>query len=243
MSDAVEARACRALCAASAACVFAALAVMFAEILLTALPDGERKALSAAQWFALYARNPFMGMRNMGLINIIATTVMLPVFSCLYLLHRKELPALALVALVVSLSGYAVFMADNAAFPMLELSRQYAQADEAGRASLEAAASALLAKGASHTSGTFPGFFLSELAGILWCVVMIRGSVFGRRIGVVGIVSFASLLAFDILSSFVPSAFMLSMIPALSGGVLALVWYGMTGVRLAALSKDHAGYL
>jgi len=50
-------------------------------------------------------------------------------------------------------------------------------------------------------------------------------------------VSFANLLVFEVLSSFVPSAFMVSMIPALAGGVLALAWYGMTGVRFVALSR------
>lgn len=225
------------LCGVCALCVFVALAVMCAEIVLTAFPDGTRKVLSVSGWFELYERNPLMGMRNMGLINIIASTAMLPVFCGLFAIHRKAFPAGALVALVAAIAGYAVFMADNCALPMLELSRQYGTADQAGRTSLEAAARALLSKGASHTPGTFPGFFLSELAGILWCVLMIRGRVFGRRIGVVGIVSFTNLLVFEVLSSFVASTFMVSMIPALAGGVLALAWYGMTGVRFVALSR------
>jgi NADH:ubiquinone oxidoreductase subunit 4 (subunit M) len=116
-----------------AVCIFIAVLVMVTEIFLTALPDGARTILTITAWFDLFNRNWFMGMRNLGLINVIATTLMIPVFFSIFGLHRKENSAFAGLSLIIFIASYAIFMADNTSFPMLELSRKYVLADLEGK--------------------------------------------------------------------------------------------------------------
>ena len=78
--------------------------------------------------------------------------------------------------MIISFLGIAVFYATNRAFPMLELSNQYAAAGtDAQRAMLEVAGQSILSVGQSHTPGTFLGFSLMEAAGIMMSIVMLLG--------------------------------------------------------------------
>ncbi|HAG09107.1 MAG TPA: hypothetical protein DCK87_06080 [Desulfotomaculum sp.] len=220
-----------------AVCAFLVLLVMVTEMFLTALPDGARTPLTITGWFDLFNRNWFMGMRNLGLINIIATTLMIPVFFSIFGLHRKENSAFAGLSLIIFMAGYAIFMADNTSFPMLELSRKYAIADLESKRILLAAGESLLAKGSSHTPGTFPGFFLAEAAGILFCIVMLQGKVFSKATGIVGIIAFGFMFLFEVSSSFIHALYDISIVFAMMGGILTFVWYVMIGLRLLKVSR------
>lgn len=80
----------------AAVAAFIALFAMLAEIFLTALPDGARVIHGMGELFEMYNRNWFMAMRYMGLINIIASSLMVPVFFALYGLHREKMQVLPL---------------------------------------------------------------------------------------------------------------------------------------------------
>ncbi len=225
-----------------AVCAIAALAVMVAEILLTAVPGGSKATVDTSTitgWFDLFAQNRFMAMRNLGLINIIATTLTIPVFLSLFGLHRKENSAFAGLSLILFLAAYVIFMADNSAFPMLALSKKYLAAGSEGqRVMLKAAGEALIARGSSHTPGTFPGFFLSELANIFICIVILKGKVFNNITGWMGIIAFGFLLIFETVSSFFPALFAAAMIFAMIGGIAALAWYVMLARGFLKASKS-----
>jgi hypothetical protein len=218
--------------------VFLALFTMLTEILLTALPDGARVEQGISELFEMYNRNWFMAMRYMGLINIIATSLMVPVFFALYGLHREKLQVFATFSLIVSLLSYAVFMADNVSFPFMALAEKYALAvNEIERNQLLAAGEALFAKGASHTPGTFPGFFIGQMAGILFSIVILKVGILKKAVGIIGLLAFSFLLIFEVISSFVASLYNEAMIFAMIGGPLALVWYAMIGLGLLKQSK------
>jgi hypothetical protein len=219
--------------------VFIAVLAMLTEIFLTALPDGNRAELTVKQLFDLYNRNWFMAMRYMGLINIIASTLMLPVFFSLYGLYRHHLKAFAFFSLMLSFVGYAIFMADNTSFAYLELADRYFNAIfDTDRAILLAAGEALIAKGASHTPGTFPGFLIGEIAGILFSIIILMGGVLKKSTGIIGIIGLSFLLIFEVISSFVGSLFYEAMIFAMIGGIMTLVWYVLIGLGLLKNSRD-----
>jgi hypothetical protein len=206
---------------------------MITEILLTALPDGARDLSTLPELFAMYERNWFMAMRYMGFINIIATTLMIPVFYSLYGLHREKHNVYAGLILLLYIAGYAIFMADNSSFALLELSRKYELASsESIKSSLLSAGEALFAKGASHTPGTFPGFFIGELTSILFCVIMLNAKVFRRITAILGLIGFLFLFIFEVCSSFILSLYNTSMIFAMFGGISTIIWYIMVGLRL-----------
>ncbi len=222
-----------------AICVFSATLVMITEILLTALPDGARVSLTIPELLEMYERNWFMAMRYMGLINIIATTLMIPVFFSLYGLHREKYSVYAGLILLIYIAGYAIFMADNSSFALLEISRKYELASSENiKYSLISAGEALFAKGASHTPGTFPGFFIGELTSILFCIIMLNGKIFRRITAIIGLIGFSFLFVFEVCSSFIPSLFYISMIFAMLGGVSVIIWYIMVGFKLVILQKS-----
>lgn len=222
-----------------AICAFSALLVMLTEMFLTMLPDGAREIRTISELFEMYNRNWFMAMRYMGLINIIATTLMIPVFYSIYGVHREKYHAYAGIIFFTYIAGYAIFMADNSSFGLLHLSNKYELAEsESLKSSLLAAGEALFAKGASHTPGTFPGFFIGELTSILFCVLMLNGKVFNRLTAIIGLIGFSFLFIFELCSSFIPLLYDSSMVLAMIGGTATLVWYVLVGLRLFKVSKS-----
>ena len=161
------------------------------EIGITFLPGGNTPYETVFDWFTLFQNNWFMGLRNLGLLNILFYALDIPIFFALYGAHRKASQTLAALAMIISFIGVAVFYATNRAFAMLDLSNQYALATtEAQRAVLAAAGQAMLSVGQSHTPGTFIAFFLSEFAGLLISVVMLRDKLFSKANAYVGILGF-----------------------------------------------------
>jgi hypothetical protein len=217
-----------------------ALLILFTallEILITFLPGGYASADTVVDWFDLLHDNPFLGLRNLGLLNIVMTALSIPMFFALCMTYRRVNPNYSTLAMIISFIGVAVFYATNRAFPMLYLSIQYATAStDSQRAVLEAAGQALLAVGQSHTPGTFIGFCLAEIAGILISFVMLRGGIFSKLNAYAGVLGFGMLLVYEICQSFVPAALGFVLIFAMIGGLLNLVWYGLIAKRLFQLA-------
>jgi hypothetical protein len=211
------------------------------EIAISFLPGGERispELITVSDWFAHFQVNPLMELRNLGLINIFLNAFSILIFFTLYVAHRRAKPGLAALSMIVAFTGAAVFFATNRSFAMFALSNQYAAAaGEAQRAALIAAGESMLAVGQSHTPGTFLAFALSEIASILMAIAMLRGKVFSRATAIVGMLGFALLFIFEILSSFVPALFDAAMLFAMGGGLLSLAWYILVARRLFQLAK------
>lgn len=213
-----------------------------AEIAITFLPGGYTSTETVAGWFGLLQDNWFLGLRNLGLLNIVMVAFGIPLYLALYAAHRNVSPASAALAMIISYMGVAVFYATNRAFPMLALSNSYAAAStEAQRTLIASAGQAMLAVGQSHSPGTFVGFFLSEIAGILISVVMLRGKVFSPRTAYTGMIGFGMLFVYEILASFAPQAQEATLIPALLGGVASTIWYILIARRLLQLRMEEPG--
>ena len=209
------------------------------EILITFLPGGNTVQETVQDWFMLFQQNWFMGLRDLGLLNIMLDALALLIFFALYFAHRESpyRPHAAL-AVIISFLGIGVFLATNRAFPMLALSWQYAAATtDSQRAVLEAAGQSMLSVGQSHTPGTFLGFFLIELAGVFISFVMLNSRVFGKAAAYSGMFGFGMLLVFEFFSSFVAGLSVVAMGLAMFGGILSMVWYIMIARRLFQLGK------
>ena len=209
------------------------------EILITFLPGGNVVSNTVYDWFALFERNPFMGLRNLGLLNIFFTALGIPTFFALYGAHRRVDQTTAALAMIISLCGAAVFFATNRAFAMLDISNQYwLAADEMQRSMLASAGQAMLSVGQSHTPGTFIAFFLVEFAGLLMSMVMFNGKIFGKLNAIIGILSFTLMLVFEFCTSFVPALHTVATISVMLGGTLSIVWGILTGLKLYKLAQS-----
>lgn len=210
------------------------------EILITFLPGGYATADTVTGWFALLQANPFLGLRNLGLLNIIMTALGIPMMLAIFWAHRTQSPSSASLAMICSLIGVAVFYATNRAFPMYELSLRYAAAaDSLQRSMLEAAGQAMLSVGQSHTPGTFLAFFFSEVGGILMGVVMLRGGLFNRAAALTGLIGYSFLLIYEVLASFLPATHNPALIIAMIGGLANTAWYILVAVRLFKLGQNR----
>jgi hypothetical protein len=215
---------------------FITVLVMVLEMVITLLPAGsigEVGVMTVESWFALFHESWFMGLRNLGLMNLFSLFFTIPVFTALYWIHRKGHGAFAALAAILYFIGIAIYLAGNTAFSMLALSHGYqAAAIEAERTMILAAGRAMLARGESHTAGTFLGFFFMEGAGIVISGVMLRSRIFGRVAGWAGIVGYLFLLLYDIFSSFVPALSQGAMLLVLIGGPLSMLWSVLIGIKL-----------
>jgi hypothetical protein len=216
-----------------------AVLVGLAEILITFLPGGNVALETVPDWFRLLQENPFMGLRDLGLLNILLNTLAILIFFALFAAHRHspDQPYAALAALVAML-GVAVFFATNRAFAMWDLSGRYAAAGtDAGRAAVEAAGLSLLSVGRSHSPGTFAAFFLTEAAGLMMAAVMLHSGIFSKATAIAGLIGFGMLLLFEVASSFVLGLGAVTMILAVVGGLSSMVWYLLSARRLFQLAR------
>jgi hypothetical protein len=216
-----------------------AVLVGLAEMLITFLPGGKVSPETVRDWFVLFQEHGFMGLRDLGLLNILLNTLAILIFFALWAAHRQspDRPYAALAALIAML-GVAVFYATNRAFATWDLSNRYAAAtSEAQRAAIEAAGLAMLAVGRSHTPGTFLGFFLLEAAGVMMAAVMLHSGIFSKATAVAGLLGFGMLALFEIISSFVLGLGNVTMLLAMLGGLSAMVWYILIAARLFRLES------
>src|SRR5512140_2570807 len=75
-----------------------------AEIIITFLPGEYASADTVSDWFTLLQNNWFLGLRNLGLLNIVMTLLGIPMFLALYSSLRdvhQPYPALALILSLV----------------------------------------------------------------------------------------------------------------------------------------------
>lgn len=212
------------------------------EMDITFLPGGNTVKKTVFDWFTLFQNNRFMGLRDLGLLNILFYALDIPIFFALFGAHRKNSQTLAALAVIVSFIGVAVFYATNRAFAMLDISNQYALATtEAQRSILAAAGQAMFAVGQSHTPGTFIAFFLSETSSLLISVVMLRGKIFSKANATVGFLGFTFMLLFEVCASFVPALQGKAMILAMLGGILSLAWEIPVALKLFHLALNTKG--
>jgi hypothetical protein len=216
-----------------------AVLVALTDIGLTFLPAGAEQpgTMTAIDWFKLFQENWFFGLRNLGLLpNILTLILLIPLFLALCAAHRQINRAYAVLALILSLVGTAIYLANNAACPMWALSAKYASATtETQRTLLAAAGEAILARGEDFTPGAFSGFLLVELATLTISLVMLRGGVFSKGTAYAGILGGLFLTIFTVWSTFIPVLFEAAMILAMLGGLSSIAWYILTARRLFQL--------
>ncbi|MDF2841171.1 MAG: conserved rane protein of unknown function [Clostridia bacterium] len=211
----------------------------FIEVVVTFLPGGSVVPQTVIEWYMLLQGNWFMGLRNLGLLNIIMFSLGILMYFALYVVHSSVDKERAAVALIIILIGTTIFFSTNRAFAMLELSHQYIQAGtESQKIVIEAAGKAMLAVGRSHSPGTFIGFAFGELAGITMSIVMLRNKIFGKKNALVGIIGFTSLLIFECWSLFTSNITGIPMIFALLGAVLNITWLMLLGLRFFKLARN-----
>jgi len=232
-------RAWRSMYVIGAIAAILALLGTIADIVIASIPGWQTSTVptSIVGWFAQFQANPLLGLRNLDLLNIVISVIAVPMYVALYGVHRRVSQGLAALALVVVTLGTSVFVAGNAALPMLGLSRQFLLATtDSQRLALQGAAQAILATGAHGSMGAFAGFFLSSMGTVLMAVAMLEGGVFGRLASWTGIVGMSLLLVYVVGTAFALAPTGVLMIVAMPGGLMMIAWYVMVARKLFRLA-------
>ncbi len=232
-------RAWRSMYVIGAIAAILALLGTIADIVITSIPGWQTSTVptSIVGWFEQFQANPLLGLRNLDLLNVVISAITVPMYVALYGVHRRVSQGLAALALVVVTLGTSVFIAGNAALPMLGLSRQFALATtDSQHLALQGAAQAILAKGAHGSMGAFSGFFLSSMGTLLMAVAMLEGGVFGRLVSWTGIVGMSLLLVYVVGTAFALAPTGLLVIVAMPGGLMMIAWYVMVARKLFRLA-------
>jgi hypothetical protein len=214
-----------------------AVVLTLAEIGISFLPGVARasQVTTVVEWFTLFQNNWFLGLRNLGLLNIIGTALLAPTFLAIYFALRRDNEAYGAFGAILYFLGVAIYLASSRAFPMLSLSSQYASATtDAQRSVLIAAGQAMLAEGQSRA-----GIPLIEFAGLVISVVMLRGKVFSKATACAGILGNMLLIVVEITLSFVGKLPGAGMVIAIGAGLSMMTWYLLVGRRLLQLGAPQ----
>lgn len=213
---------------------FLAFLLTLADIIFGSMSSGNLSELpqTALERFSEFQQNSLLGLYHLDLLNVIITIIMVPLYFALFAVHRKHSFPYASIALVIAFIGTTVFISTNTALPMLELSNKYFSGDETQKILIAAAGESLIARGEHGSPGVFIGFTLSTLSSILMSFVMLNGKVFRKVVSYFGIIGNILLLSYVLLVTFVPSIENIAVAIAAPGGLAALVWLFMVGIKL-----------
>jgi hypothetical protein len=207
-----------------------------AEVLIGFLPGVARltqRTVTVIDWFTLFHNHWFLGLRNLGLLNIIAAALLAPTFLAIYSALRRDNEAYGAFGTILFFVGITVYIASNRAFAMLSLSGQNASATtDAQRSLYIAAGQAMLAEGQTRA-----GIPLIEFASLVISVVMLRGKVFSKAAAYAGILGNALLMVFEAILAFVPAFLNVGLVIAGGGGLSIMIWYLLVGRRLLQLGR------
>ena len=184
----------------------------------------ENSTIPVVEWFELLQTLPIIALSNLGLINIITQVLGIPIYLALFNAHRRVNPGFAALSAILFFMGTAIYISSNTVFSMLALSRQYLVAVDAQKVLLEAAGRAALAHGADLTPGTYMGFLFTQTAGLIMALVILRGGIFSKLTGWVGLLGFSCMLIFFSLAAFAPAQFATAMLIAIPGGLLLIAY-------------------
>jgi hypothetical protein len=182
-------------------------------------------------YFALFQRNPVLGLLDLDLLLSVDYLAMLPLYLALYVLVRRRASSLAAIALVLGLFSVLLFLVSReATFSMWQLSVQHqAAGSDAERAALVASGQMLLTV---YNGGTFGlSYVLGAASTLLFSGALWRSRVLGRAAGVVGVVTGLTML---VPPNTGPVGLVLAMLSLIPTAVwLVLVARGLLRVRKA----------
>jgi hypothetical protein len=219
-----------------------AVVFFFADIII--FVGGGAQPASAGEWFSLLQRDRVGGLLHLLFPDLLGLILLAPLVLSLYAVLRHTHAAYAALSAMLAFLGVALVLAANSNYALLYLGERYAAASsEAQRALFLAAAESALAQSTWGTGPLVAGALL-EGALTLFSCLMLCDTVFGKRIGWLGIVAhgldLAHAVAFLLLVPLVNTGTAVAVgTPLLAiGGTFQFFWYTLVGVRLLQLARQ-----
>ena len=194
---------------------------------------------SAAEWFSLLDENPLVGLSFLAVFDLVNYILLGLMFLALALVLARQFSKAAWGALLIGLAGIVVGFIANNAFPMLSLSKQYTAASSAEQIVLNVAGEVLLTRGGA--SGSYQGLmmtislFLIATAGLMFSILMLRGSQFRRVTAIFGFLASGLDLLYCATVLFLPT---LAIILIAAAGLCYMIWHILIGLKLLKIKES-----
>lgn len=161
----------------------------------------------AAGWFTLFQNNRFVGLVDLGILELYGLVFFVPILLALHAALRRNGESSMAIATTLALIGTAANFATSKLFTLLTLSDLFAAATSvAQKAQFLAAGQAALAVGAmGGIGGSVEGGVPFAIGGLLISVVMLRSNILGRAVGYVGLAANGTGLAMFINAAVRPA--------------------------------------
>ncbi len=176
--------------------------------------------VTAVDRFSELKDSTFIGLYHLDFLKMINSFIMIPVYFSLYAIHRRSYMPYITFAILLALFGTMIFIINNPALPMLELSHKFHNTMDVNEKIYYAAAGeAVLSEG---STGSF-GYILVPFGNIFISVVMLKSKIFRELIGYFGLIGNILILLYVIFDT---------VIIAVPGGLLYLMWILLIGLKL-----------
>ncbi len=137
-------------------------------------------------FFNLFQTSWLRGLLSLDLIYVVINTLLVLLYVVLYFILKRTSEWAITIALILGLVGIAAYFSSNTSFQMLSLSNQYAAATtDLQRSIYVGAGEALLATYAGTAFNVY--YILNAIALILFSIVMLKSSIFGRTTAFLGL--------------------------------------------------------
>jgi hypothetical protein len=178
------------------------------------------------------------GLLRLDILTVFVMPLYYLIFYSIYLAIKKENQELDLFSLIMVYAGLTLFLSTTSIFSYLSLSDKYILAtSEIEKSRIIAAGEAVLSKDMWHGTSAFIGGILLQTGGVLFSISMIRGKVFNKITGYVGVLIFGLDLIHILIAAVLPKVSTIIMVIA---GTFYLLWFPLVGFRLFKLSRTES---
>jgi hypothetical protein len=213
-----------------------ALIYVLAAVIFMPTMNGEEAPATVIEWFTLFRSEPLTGLFYLGLADIIIVILFVPVALALWSALWSVSKTWTTIAMPLAFIGAAVYLATNTALSMHSLSSDYAAATAGDQqAAILAAGQAIIS--ISRGTGGSVGLSLVWLASLIFSILMLRSTLFGKVIAWIGIVGFLLLVPSFLFAGYTygesaGAGAVLALVTSLGGGLLSFVWFILVGWKL-----------
>jgi hypothetical protein len=178
------------------------------------------------------------GHLRLDILTVFVMPLYYLIFYSIYLAIKKENQESDLFSLIMVYAGLTLFLSTTSIFSYLSLSDKYILAtSEIEKSRIIAAGEAVLSKDMWHGTSAFIGGILLQTGGVLFSISMIRGKVFNKITGYVGVLIFGLDLIHILIAAVLPKVSTIIMVIA---GTFYLLWFPLVGFRLFKLSRTES---
>ncbi|HOO34359.1 MAG TPA: hypothetical protein PK466_13515 [Thermotogota bacterium] len=187
--------------------------------------------------FEMIENNRLTALIRLDFLTICVMPLYFIIYFAVYGILKKDKPVSSLFWMILLFSGTILFLATPSALSLIPLSDQYHTAvDPVVKNNMIAAAEALRASDMWHMTGAFVGSVMIQIASIGISFLMMRSSVFGRKLGIIGVITHTlDLIHFFF---FIIDLEVLSTVFIGTAGILYLILYAWMAIQLLKVSKS-----